>query len=183
MVWKLAEWLGSWLNGLWAAWTTWKLYRLVKQTACGLNNMKADWTICRSVQAYSGILRSGSIILCDTQRDYDNLSLVHGSDLTVGMRSSYVLCLLLWFYDETRMKLIVGWNLQLIGSSQRREVFFVSLWILYQGHEMTEWVSRWRCWCRDEVLAAFAGARLCLLEEGTHAYCTILFWEIGNRLL
>ena len=69
------------------------------------------------------------------RKDYDNMSLVHGSDLAVGMRSSYVLHLLLWFHDETRTKLIVVWNLQWIGSSQHREVVFVPLWISCQGHE------------------------------------------------
>ena len=111
------------------------------------------------------------------------MSLVHGSDLAVGMRISYVLRLLLCFCDETRTKLVVVWNLQWTGSSQCREVVYVPLWISCQGHENDRGVSRWQCWCRDRVLAAFAGARLCLLQEGTHAYCTILFWEIGNRLL
>ena len=42
-------------------------------------------------QPYSGVLRP----ICVIRRDYDNMSLVHGSDLAVGMRSSYVLHLLL----------------------------------------------------------------------------------------
>jgi len=32
------------------------------------------------------------------------------------------------------------------------------------------------------VLTAVAGARLCLLEEGTYVHSTTLFWEIDNRL-
>ena len=39
MVWKLAERLGSWLDGLKAARMSWKLYNLAEQTAHGPNDL------------------------------------------------------------------------------------------------------------------------------------------------
>ena len=39
MVWKLAERLRSWLDGLQASQTSWKLYNLTEQTAHGPNDL------------------------------------------------------------------------------------------------------------------------------------------------
>ena len=89
-------------------------------------------------------------------------------------QSSYVLHLLLWINDETRTKLIVE---SVVHSTEKYSSSpFVSH---VKVMKIAEWVSRWQCCYRDEVLAAFVsstGRYPCVLQfcSGTLAtgYCS-----------